>query len=246
MSSLRNIKSARMVEIFNPDGSVTAYPSIHSAAKSLGLKGSGGSTVYVYIARGGGRLVDIRIPVEIVNGNGTRSTYRDINEAARILGISTMEVHTMISNGAARLGEPTREVLTKPVIRRKNLRKRCLVEILSESGTTTRVFGSIEEARKTFRVSNAKIYAMVAHDRARFVYREREGGKGGGGTAEREKGEEKKFYDTLEYQEKEEEKFYDALEYQEGEKGKKEERMLKPPKEFFKIISLMVRSIING
>ena len=53
MSSPRNIRSARIVEIFNPDGSVTAYPSINSAAKSLGLKGSGGSTIYVYIARGG-------------------------------------------------------------------------------------------------------------------------------------------------------------------------------------------------
>ena len=116
--------------------------------------------------------------------------------------------------------------------------KRCLVEILSESGATTRVFRSIQETRKVLRVSNAKIYTMVAHGRARFVYR------GRSGRGEGEEGEEEKFYDALGYQEKEEEeRFYDALEYQGGERG---ERMLKPPKEFFKIISLMVRSIVKG
>ena len=110
-----------------------------------------------------------------MNEDGTRSTYRDINEVAKILGISTMQVHKMISNGTARLGEPTREVLTKPVMGRENLYKRCLVEILSESGATTRVFRSIQEARKVLRVSNAKIYTMVAHGRVRFVHRGRIG-----------------------------------------------------------------------
>ena len=135
-----------MVEIFNPDGTVTTYSSMYSAARSLGLKRGGTTGVYVYVSRGGGRLVDIRIPVE----DGTRSTYQDINEVARIYGISTMEVHTMISNGTAKLGKPIRKVLTKPTTRRKGLRTKCIVEVLNEDGTTDRTFESIKEAGKVY------------------------------------------------------------------------------------------------
>ena len=196
MSSSENLKSARMVEIFNPDGTVTTHSSMYRAARSLGLKRGGTTGVYVYVARGGGRLVDIRIPVEVVNEDGTRSTYKDINEVARIYGISAMEVHTMISNGTARLGKPTGKVLTN--------RPR-----------EGRVFGN----------SNIKVYAMVAHGKARLVCR-------GKGKKEKKRRKKRKIR-------KKKERFYDAVECQ--EKGKEWESWLKPPKEFFKIISLMVR-----
>ena len=204
MSSSENLKSARMVEIFNPDGTATTYSSVYSAARSLGLKRGGTTGVYVYVARGGGRLVDIRIPVQVVNEDGTRSTYKDINEVARIYGISTMEVHTMILNGTARLGKPTRKVLTKPTTRRKGLRTKCVVEVLNEDGTTDRTFESIKEAGKVFGNSNIKVYAMVAHGKARLVCREKGKGKEGKEEEEEEENQEEKerFYDAVECQEK--------------------------------------------
>ena len=140
-----------------------------------------------------------------------------------------MEVNTMISNGTAWLRKPTRKVITEPITRRKGLSTKCVVEILNEDGTTDRTFNSISEAAKVFTnnsSSTAYIYRMVAHGKARLVYRE----------------EEEKFYNALEHQEweEEEERFYDALEHQEWE------GTLKLPNEFFKIISLMVKTLING
>ena len=76
------------------------YPlisSIYNVSKSWGLKKGRTDAVYKAVSRGGGRLVDIRIPVEIVNRNGTRTTYRSINAVAKNYGITTMEVNTMIS-----------------------------------------------------------------------------------------------------------------------------------------------------
>ena len=52
-SPIENMKSPRIVEIFNSDGSVTTYPSINKAAKLLGLK-KGTAGVYRHIARGEG------------------------------------------------------------------------------------------------------------------------------------------------------------------------------------------------
>ena len=221
--SSENLRSPRMVEIFNSDGTVTTYSSMYSAGKSIRLKRGRTAGVYVYVARGGGRIVDIRIPVEVVNEDGTRSTYQDINEVARIYGISTMEVHNMISNGTARLGKPTRKVLTKPITRRKGLRTKCAVEVLNENGTTDRTFGSIKEAGKVLGNNNMKIYAMVARGKARLVYRENRRKEE---KYREEEEEEEKSYDAVEYQ-KEEERFYDAVKCQ--EKGMKWESWLKPP-----------------
>ena len=231
-SSIENMKSARIVEIFNSDGTVTTCPSIHNAAKMLGKKLN---NVYIDVARGRGRFVDIRIPVEVMNRNGTRSTYWSINEVAETLGITTMEVHTMVMNGRASLGLPIREVLTKPVMRRKGLHTKCVVEILNEDGTTDRTFNSIYDAAKVltgFGSNTLYIYRMVALGKARHVYR-----------AEEEEEEKEVFYDALDQQEwmgEKEKRFYDTLVQQEWE------GTLKPPIEFFKIISLMVKILING
>ena len=66
---------------------------------------------------------------------------------------------------------------------------------------------------------------MVAHGKARLVCR-------GKGKKEKKRRKKRKIR-------KKKERFYDAVECQ--EKGKEWESWLKPPKEFFKIISLMVR-----
>ena len=214
-SSIENIKSARIVEIFNSDGTVTTCPSIHNAAKLLGKKNN--NNVYIEVARGRGRFVDIRIPVEVMNRNGTRGTYRSINEVAETLRISTM-----VTNGRASLGLiPIREVLTKPIMRRKGLHAKCVVEILNENGTTDRTFNSVYDAARVLTgigSNSLYIYRMVALGKARLVYRAEE-------------------------EDEEEEVFYDALDQQDWVK---EKDVMRPPKGFFKIISLMVKEFING
>ena len=233
-SSVENIKFARIVEIFNPDGTITTYPSIHNAMKSLG-KRKDGAGLYIDVARGKGRFVDIMIPVEVVNEDGTRDTYQSINEVAKILGITTMEVHTMIATGKVRLGSSIRKVLTKPVTKRKSMSTRCAVEVPNEDGTI-RIFGSIREATKVLGCRNyTAVYIMAALGKARLIYRAKE--------EEEEEEKEEVFYDALDQQEwmgEKEEKFYDTLFQREWE------GTLKPPTEFFKIISLMVKTLING
>lgn len=57
----------------------------------------------------------------------------------KTLGVTTMEIYIMVSNGVANLGEPVREVLTRPHGRRVGLRRKCAVEVTNEDGTI-RVF----------------------------------------------------------------------------------------------------------
>ena len=166
---MENMKSSRIVEIFNPDGTVTTYPSISSVTRSPGFKKGHTSSVYRYVARGGGRFVDIIIPVKVVNEDGIKITFKDINEVAETCMISTMEVYTMISNGKARLGEPIRKVLTKPIMKRKGLRTKCVVEVLNEDGMIDRTFNSIKKAAKVLGTGNTiDIYTMTALGKARF------------------------------------------------------------------------------
>ena len=65
-SSIKNMKSARIVEIFNQDGTITTFPSISSAAKAFARKRNY-SSIYTDVAMGKGRIVDIRVPMEVMN-----------------------------------------------------------------------------------------------------------------------------------------------------------------------------------
>ena len=195
-SSLECMKSARIVEIFNPNGTITTCPSIYNAAKLLGGKSC--MSVYGFVAKGGGRIVDIRVPVEVMSGNGTRSTYRSINEAAETLRITTMEVYTMVTNGKASFGVPIREVLTILIRGRRGLRTRRVVEVPSEDGTI-RVFESISGVGRTFGINRKCVYTMVA-----LIYRLEEGKEEEEeGEEEEGEGEEAVDYHEL-YKEKEE------------------------------------------
>lgn len=194
-SSFENLKSARIVEIFNPDGTITTCPSIYSATKLLGKKS--GTSVYLAIARGKGRIVDVRVPVWVVNEDGTRSTYRSIDKAAKTLGVTTtMEVYTMVTTGKANFGIPTREILTTPIRRRRGLRTRCVVETLNEDGTVDRTFNSITGAARALtngytHVDPISIYIMVALGKARLIYRAKEGEEEEGEEEGEGEGEEK-------------------------------------------------------
>lgn len=132
----------------------------------------------------------------------------------------------MLSNGSMRLVHKNTNVRTftfpTRTGRMRHTSKKRPVEILSKDGTKT-VFESISEAARALGTSPCQVRRMTVTGKVRFVDEPR---------------------DEVEYQE-EEEKFYNALEHQEDEE-EEEERVLKPPKEFFKIISLMVRSLING
>lgn len=80
---VENIKSPRIVEIFNSDGTIVTYPSITSVVNSWKLSSGNTAAVYRHVARGGGRLIDNRIPVEVIKEDGTRITFQDINAVAR-------------------------------------------------------------------------------------------------------------------------------------------------------------------
>ena len=52
------------------------------------------------VALGQTRFVNIETPVEILNADGmTTTTYSDINKAAEVLRLHTMEIYTMIFTG---------------------------------------------------------------------------------------------------------------------------------------------------
>ena len=76
-SSIETMKSPRIVEIFNSDGTISTYPSIYSAVISMGFKKGNTNNVYRYVARGGGRLIDVKIPVEVINEHGLKTKFQD-------------------------------------------------------------------------------------------------------------------------------------------------------------------------
>ena len=162
-------------------------------------------------ARGKGRIVDIRVPVKVINKDGTRTTYRSINAAAETLKISTMEVYTMVTNGKASFGKSIRETLTYPIRKRRGLSTEYIVEVLSEDGTVDRVFKSINEAARILKVYSNRVYTMIALGKARLVYRAKEGE------------EEEEIEEEEDEEEGEEEDEEEVVDYHELYKGKEEE-----------------------